>query len=362
MAVLLQGGMALATEPASSLRHEVICRKTPSCQMTLMARLPHAPFPYDGMVGDTGQPFFEGMDAAHGQRLHRVSEELSYPESPHYRDNRVLIHLPPQFKPDNPFEIVVFFHGHMTELNRTVVDEMALPDQINATGRNLLLVAPQMVLEGADSSPGKLYRPGGFDNLLQDVSKVLKSRMGKTFAARFDRAPVILTAFSGGFRATAYTLDRGFANQKPLKKPNKGDKKNKRDKPGKEEIPDKRVSPDKRDARLRGVILVDALYSDTEKFNAWLRHPGRRGFFVNLYGPSSAPLSQQLQQEWDQCKLPWSERLKGKIKPKGLYSLSVETHHDSILLAGPPSWPLVEILKKFGNPTTSPPAPPRSRK
>ncbi|MBF0190968.1 MAG: hypothetical protein HQL99_07415 [Magnetococcales bacterium] len=334
MALLLQGGMALAAEPA--LRQEVICRKTPSCLLTLMAHLPHAPFPYDGKVGDTDQPFFDRIDAASGQRLHQVGAELAYPESPHYRDNRVLIHLPPRFNPNTPFEIVLFFHGHLTELNRTLVEEMALPEQINATGRNLLLVAPQMVLEGRDSSPGKLYRHRGLDNLLQDVSRVLQGRMGRPFAARFNRAPVILAAFSGGFRATAYTLDRGFARK------------------------------DQRDKRLRGVILLDALYSDDDKFRAWLRHPRRRGFFINLYGPSSAALSQKLQQEWDHARLPWYDSLTGRPRPTGVYFLSVETRHDWIWMAGPPHWPLVEFLKKFTLPNAPPPTrratPPRLRK
>ncbi|MEO5362140.1 MAG: hypothetical protein H7838_00745 [Magnetococcus sp. DMHC-8] len=304
MGVLLQDGLALATPPTDS--HDVLCRRTPSCRVTLMARLPHAPFPYAGAVGDTDQPFFDRVDPDSGQRLHTVSEEVCYPEFPHYQDNRVLIHLPPTFKPGARFQILVFFHGHHTELNRTLVEEWALLRQVNTSGRNLVLVVPQMVLDAADSSPGKLYRPQGFANLLRDVSLVLKKELGKGFSDLFKQAPVILTAYSGGYRALAYTLDRGFA------------------------------SGQERDRRLRGVILLDALYSEFDKFADWLQHPGRRGFFVNLYGPSSEPLSRQLELALEEAGMPWSDTLKGRLKPRRIYSLAVDTPHQTLFMEGPP--------------------------
>ncbi|MBF0138476.1 MAG: hypothetical protein HQL65_19775 [Magnetococcales bacterium] len=341
--------MALSDE--SDIHAQVLCRMTTSCHLTLMARLPHAPFPYDGLVGDTDQPFFDRTDPDNGQRLHTVNDTIFYPEFPYYQDNRVLVHLPPAFKPDAPFAILVFFHGHLTELDRTLVREMALLQQVNATDHNLVLVAPQMVRDAIDSSPGKLYRPQGLANLLGDVSRVLAEEMDEEFAGQFARAPVILAAFSGGYRALAYTLERGFADTL------------------------------ERDARLRGVILLDALYSDADKFIAWLRHPERRGFLVNLYGPSSAPLSEKLSQNLQEYGLSWSNSLSPPlspdraespgpshapdwsdssdsfhvpnwsdppevtIDPTGIYSLMVETPHESIFLEGPPPWPLVKILK-----------------
>ncbi|MBF0339352.1 MAG: hypothetical protein HQL95_00135 [Magnetococcales bacterium] len=313
MAMLIPDTL-LADEPPIS--HEVLCRKKPHCHTTLMARLTNAPFPFEGRSADGSRPFFDRIDPETGQRLHSVSDEVAYPEFPHYQDNRVLIHLPPHFKPKAPLEILVFLHGHNAELNRTLVEEMALLQQVNAAKRNLVLVAPQMVLDGADSSPGKLGRPKGLENLLKEVSRLLGKKMGRRFADRFDRAPVILAAYSGGYRATAMILDKGFAEKK------------------------------RRDKRLRGVILVDAVYSDSDKFLTWLRQPKRRGFFVNLYGPSSAPLSKQLEEEFKKFGLSWSDGLKGRIKSGNILSLSVETHHKSIFQAGPPHWPLAEILNK----------------
>ncbi|MBF0399137.1 MAG: hypothetical protein HQL90_00040 [Magnetococcales bacterium] len=301
----------------AAIRYERVCHKKPACQVTLMAHIPHAPFPYDGPVGDSGQPFFDHSDPVSGQRMHTVGEGIYYSESPHYRNNRVLIHLPPHFKPEAPFEILLFFHGHNAELNRTLVGEMALLQQLNAVDRNLLLVAPQLVLDAADSSPGKLYRSRGVDKMLRDLTQVLGEEKGESFAARFGRAPVLLAAFSGGYRALAYSLERGFADEQ------------------------------ERDKRVKGVLLLDGLYGELDRYTAWLWHRNRRGFFVNLYGPSSAPFSRELEQKLEAARVPWSETLPKKIRSRAICSLMVETPHASIFWQGPPRWPLVEILKRL---------------
>ncbi|MBF0609999.1 MAG: hypothetical protein G8345_06315 [Magnetococcales bacterium] len=312
--VIIQWNTAMAKDPVMNV--ETLCRKNPSCLVTLIARLPHAPFPYDGMVADTNQPFFDKMDPENNQRLHTVNDAVSYPESPYYQDNRVLIHLPPSFKPNKPFDILVFFHGHKTELVRTLIKEQALLQQVNNINRNLVLVAPQMVLNAQDSSPGKLYQSQGFANMLNDVSLVLGKKFGKRLAARFGKASVILSAFSGGYRAVSFVIDRGF------------------------------FTKDERNQRLKGVILLDALYGETEKFADWLTDRDRQGFFVNFYGLSSTPLSQNLEQDTEKQGVVWQRSLQGNILPKEIYALSVDTPHQTIFLSGPPEWPLVDILKR----------------
>ncbi|MBF0181402.1 MAG: hypothetical protein HQM03_15375 [Magnetococcales bacterium] len=308
--------LTLLPTPGSA-GYETTCRKTPDCLLTIMARLPNAPFPYAGMAGESDQPFFDHQDPVSGQRFHTTGAGNPFPEYPHYRDDRVLIHLPPTFRPRKPFAILVFFHGHHTEINRTLVEEMALLRQVNASGRNLVLVAPQMALDAADSSPGKLWRPLGFARLLDDVTGVLRAKMGKKFAARLHKAPVILAAYSGGYRAAAFTLDRGLDR--------------------------------KRRGRLQGVILLDALYGDLDKFDRWLRRPGRK-FLVNLYGVSTTPLSLEFQQKLRARGQPWSDAPRRATKSKNIHFLGVETPHEQICQEGPPHWPLSEILKQMGIP------------
>ncbi|MBF0295013.1 MAG: hypothetical protein HQL96_07460 [Magnetococcales bacterium] len=308
--------MTLILHPGTgSAGVEVTCRKSPECLLTVMARLPNAPFPYEGMAGDSDQPFFDHRDPVSGQRFHTTGAGDLFPESPHYRDDRVLIHLPPTFQPRKPFAILVFFHGHGAEIHRTLVEEMELLRQVNASGRNLVLVAPQMALEAADSSPGKLWRPLGFARLLGDVNRVLHNRMGKKFAARFQKAPVILAAYSGGYRAAAFALDRGFDR--------------------------------KRRGRLQGVILLDALYGDLDKFDRWLRRPGRK-FLVNLHAASTTPISLEFQQKLQARGQPWSDSLQRVSRAKSIHFLAVATPHEQVCQQGPPPWPLREILRQMG--------------
>ncbi|MBF0427705.1 MAG: hypothetical protein HQL94_02170 [Magnetococcales bacterium] len=302
----------------ATLAFKRICQSKPSCYLSIIARLHHAPFPYDGMVGDRNQPFFDHMDPKNGQRMHTTDSGTILSETSHYLDNRVLIHIPPKFNPKKPFYVLVFFHGHFTEIYSTLVEEMLLIKQINAVSHNIILVAPQMVLNAADSSPGKLYRPRGFTNMMGDVSRVLKKIMGQKFAKRFNKAPVILTAYSGGYRALAYTLDRGL--------------------------------PEDQIKRLYGVILLDALYGELDKFDTWLQRSDH-GFLVNFYGPSSTPLSVELQQKLQERSQAWSQSLSKQLISRGIYFLSVPTSHHSIVLDGPPRWPLVYILNSIAKPT-----------
>ncbi|MEO5347034.1 MAG: hypothetical protein H7834_11740 [Magnetococcus sp. YQC-9] len=308
----LTAGMAYGQE--TEISHEVICRKTSSCLLGLMAKLPHAPFPYDGIVGDTDQPFYDYQDLVSEKRFHTTSNGTLIPESPHFRDNRVLIHLSPTFQPDKPYTILVFFHGHNTELNRTLIKEMGLLRQINASGRNLVLVAPQMALNAADSSPGKLYCRLGFARMLEDVSHVLGKTMGAKFAARFNNAPVVLAAYSGGYRAVAYTLDRGLDQTQ--------------------------------NRRVRGIILLDALYGELDKFDTWLQQPGNK-FMVNLYSPSSTPLTLELKKRLQERGQLWSNTMRIRTIPHKILFLSVRTQHDRIMFDGPPQWPLSEIIRKM---------------
>ncbi|MBF0126628.1 MAG: hypothetical protein HQM02_05385, partial [Magnetococcales bacterium] len=119
--------------------------------------------------------------------------------------------------------------------------------------------------------------------------------------------------------AVAYTLDRGFANDR------------------------------ERHERLKGVILLDALFGETKKFQKWWESSRGKSFFVNLHTPSSRPDSLLMEtfagvgeQTWQGVK---------KIKPGQFLSLTVDTPHMQLPVAGPPQWPLATFLQKLHLPT-----------
>lgn len=319
---LVWGGIAVA-EPTKSKKAQAkeppkpqirtLCRQERDCRLTLIASLQQAPFPYRGKVGDSSTPFYDHRDPSTGQRQHSVGPDLAYPESPHYSDNRVLIHVPPQFRPGQSFELLVFFHGHGSELERTLIGEMNLPGQINASRRNLILIAPQLARDARDSSPGKLFRRDALRRLLDETSRLLANQLGgKVSRARLAGAPLLLTAYSGGYRALAYSLERGGVG-----------------------------------AQIKGVLLLDALYGELDKIQAWLARSTPSRLLVNLYGETTTELSEALIEAARRRGRKVTRDLPKRLRAGQIYAVAIATPHERIVQEGPPQAPLAEFLRRL---------------
>jgi hypothetical protein len=274
---------------------------------TFVARLAHAPFPID----DPDNAYFDGRDPATGERFH-TGPSGPLPEARHYRDDRVLFHVPRHFDPARPFELLVFFHGHRAELQRTLVGEHGLARQIDLSRRNVVLVAPQLALDAPDSHPGKLAEPGGFARFLDEAAEVLAAEVAGVAAAAAARAPVILVAFSGGYRAAAFVLERGGVER-----------------------------------RIHGVLLIDAIYGEVERLSAWLAGAGRRGFFLCLYGDSSREGTDALVDAVGKDDVAVLRGYPRRLSPGIVYGVAVATPHDLIPRDGPPAGPIADFLKRL---------------
>ena len=119
-----------------------------------------APFPYDGMIPRTSKPFLDVLE--NGRRGHRTGAGRVYWEDETYNDRQVLLHLPKGFRHSPAQPLIVFFHGHGAKLADDVYLRQQVPAQISSSGVNAVLVAPQLALNAADSSAGKLWQPGAF--------------------------------------------------------------------------------------------------------------------------------------------------------------------------------------------------------
>jgi hypothetical protein len=275
------------------------------------ASLASAPFPYDGPTPDGNRPFFDARDPKTRQRAHTTGDGTVLAEDPHYTDDRVLFHVPANFDPAQPIEILVFFHGHGSEIERTVVQDFDLPKQIDQSKRNMVLIAPQLAREAPDSSPGKLGQPDGLKNLLDEAARVLAERSGAREEA-FKKAPVILSAFSGGYRSVAFSLVRGGV-----------------------------------DGRIKGVLLLDAVYGDVKHFAAWILARWQDGFFVSLYGPSTQKWHDELRASLARRQRRPQGWLPARITP-GVHALiSVPTEHNTLPKEGPPQSPLLVMLRRI---------------
>ena len=211
-----------------------------------------APFPYDGLVPRTGKPFINVVE--NGRRGHRTGTGRVYWEDETYNDRQVLLHLPKGFDIRRPGLLIVFFHGHGAKLADDVYLRQQVPAQISSSSVNAALIAPQLALNAANSSAGKLWEPGAFARFLGEAGQHLAKLHGDPRSVRsFASMPVVIVAYSGGYVATAWSAQHGGLTN-----------------------------------RLRGVVLFDALYGELDTFADWITKQ-KSAFFISTYAARPAP-------------------------------------------------------------------------
>ncbi len=232
-----------------------------------------APFPYHGRVPGSNRPFLNAGEPGH--RGHVNFRGRVFWESETFSDSRVLLHVPPGFDPQRPAVIVVYFHGHGANLAGDVRDRQQVPAQITAAGINAVLVAPQFAVNAADSSAGKFWEPNGFKRFLDEAAVKLASLYGDPRSApAFANMPIVIVAYSGGFGPTLSVLDRGGAR-----------------------------------SRVRGVVLLDALYAGIDRFADWIAE-NRLAFFVSSYTPHTAHHNADLERLLRERSVPYGSELR----------------------------------------------------
>ena len=219
---------------------------------TALVAFANSPFPYEGVIPDKAIPFLDVVDG--NRRGHTSGRAGIYWEDETYRDRSVLLSFPQRFDLRKPAVIVLFFHGNEATLARDVVARQQVVDQLAASGLNAVLVAPQFAYDAKDSSAGNFWRPGFFARFLKEAATRLAKLYGPgATPAAFDRLPVVLVAYSGGYNAAGYVLAVGGATR-----------------------------------RVRGLMLFDALYGEEDKFVDWIARYRKSAFFFSAYSQSSA--------------------------------------------------------------------------
>ena len=241
--------------------------------MTGLEDFETAPFPYHGTVPASGRPFLNVGTEGHWGHVNFRGQVLW--ESETFSDDRVLLHIPPSFDPKRPAVMVVFFHGHGANLAQDVGDRQQVPEQITAAGVNAVLVAPQFAVNAADFSAGKFWEPNGFKHFLDEAAVKLARMYGdQRTAFTFARMPIVIVAYSGGFAPTLSVLERGGVR-----------------------------------SRVRGLVLLDALYGGTGKFADWIAH-SRSSFFVSSYTPHTEHRNIDLEHLLRKRSVPYSSQLR----------------------------------------------------
>jgi hypothetical protein len=236
-------------------------------------------FPYNGIVPETRKPF---LDKREGRRRGHTSLRGDvFWEDTTYNDRRSLLHLPAGFDATKPAVMVVYFHGQGATLERDVAIRQAVPRQLAESGLNAALVAPQLAYDAADSSPGHFWTPGHFAKYVDEAAERLMRLHGDRRAgATFNQAPIVIVAYSGGYLAAAYSLWQGGAGH-----------------------------------RVRGVILMDALYGDEDKFAAWAANRRRQAFLFSAYTDSTKDENATLQKHLAKQRIHLGDILPMSLTP-----------------------------------------------
>jgi hypothetical protein len=259
---------------------------------TALVKFNEGPFPYDGMIPDTDAPF---LNISSGDKKgHQNTTGSVLWEKEVFRDRQTLLHLPKGFDINRPGVIVVFFHGHGATLQRDVIERQRVPAQVSASGINAVLVAPQFALDAVDSSAGKFWEPGGFGRFLDEAASRLAHLHGDPdpdLAAKFAAMPIVIVAYSGGYSAAAWSIARGGVEN-----------------------------------RIRGVILLDALYGELDKFSSWIAQ-SPSAFFVSAYTGSTKAQNDELARSLAERNVAYGTTLKRPDWRNGVTFLSADVDH-----------------------------------
>lgn len=216
-------------------------------------------FPYRGAIPGSNKPF---LDVRQGKRLGHTSLRGDvYWEDQTYSDRRSLLYLPEGYNPALPSLMVIYLHGQGATLERDVIARQGIARQVSEAGQNVALVAPQLAYDALDSSAGNFWKPGHFAAYIDEAAERLMRLYGdKRAGPHFNAAQVLLVAYSGGYLSAAYALARGGATY-----------------------------------RVKGVVLMDSLYGDEDKFAAWATTRRQTGFLLSAFTDSTREENGNLQ-------------------------------------------------------------------
>ncbi len=281
----------------------------PKPSKTELVKFAAAPFPYDGVMPGSEQPFLNVVKGK--QKGHRSPRGAILWQDETFNDSRVLLHIPSSFDINRPAVMVVFFHGHGANLTRDVLHRQNVPEQISLSGVNAVLVAPQFAVDAADSSTGRFWQPGGFARFVNEAGKKLASLDGNPAKAKqFATMPVIIVAYSGGYLPAAWSIRNGGLG-----------------------------------LRLRGLVLLDALYGEIDNFANWIKNSPSK-FFVSAYTSSTRRQNLELANILNEDNVPYSTDI-GKHLWRGRVALlpaNSDVNHQDFVTQAWTSNPIADIL------------------
>src|SRR5262245_8614325 len=317
----MAAGMRMAAILVSSIMPVPACAAPTKSAKTELVPFDTSPFPYSGQPPGQDKPFYDiEID---GRRGHTSPRGGIYWEDVTYSDRRVLLHIPRGFNPALPAVMIVYLHGNMTNLEGVVHRHQQVPRQVSESGLNAVLAAPQFAVNALDSSAGRFYDAGHFRRFVEEAGVRLARLNGDArVRAAIESLPVILVAYSGGYAPAAWAAHQGGI----------GD-------------------------RLRGIILLDGLYAELDKFAAWIERR-RSAFFFSAYSRSARDENAALQNLLAERRIHFLTTLPERLGPGRVVFVATpeEVLHGEFVNKAWVDDPLRDVLARIpGYPRTPPP-------
>lgn len=289
------------------------CSLRMTTEKTELLTFQHSPFPYEGQVPGLDKPFLD-VCAKDGRRGHTSARGGIYWQEPTYSDRRVMLTIPTRFDVRKPAVIVVFLHGNEATLERDVRDRQQLPKQLALSQLNAVLLAPQFAVDAKDSSAGHFWDEGFFARFLEESAQQAATvKKDVRYHDALASAPVILVAYSGGYQAAAFALERGGA-----------------------------------DARIRGVILIDALYGQEDKFSDWIAAHRDSAFFFSSYTEPARAGNDKLQASLASQHITLQQSVPAALAPGqvNFFAFDPAVEHRDLLTQAWTEFPFADLMRK----------------
>ena len=180
----------------------------------------------------------------------------------------VIVHAPAGFDASVPLHLVVFLHGYngcvavlmgkgpsRCKPGSAELEGWDLGTPHDAAQTNTLFVVPQLAYLQRNGRPGAFGKRGGFRAFLEELlGESLNGRLGGPRKWK-DIASLTLVAHSGAYQAALAIVEHGDVR-----------------------------------AKIKGIVLLDALYGETDRYVRVVESQARRGLrFVSLYLARGTP-------------------------------------------------------------------------
>ena len=184
--------------------------------------------------------------------------------------------------------------------------------QISESGMNAILVA-QARGGRARFQPGNFWEPARKPFLAEAATKLARLQGDPQSRQTFANMPVVIVAYSGGFLPAAWTMSGGGFGK-----------------------------------RLRGVVLLDALYGETDRFADWIVNQ-RAGFFVSAFADSTRVKNTAFERTLAERAVPVKTELSERLGPGSVVFLGTgpETDHRDFVTQAWTRYPVKDLLQRM---------------